>query len=143
MPIMTQKRIYRSDLQNNPNVLYVFGDNVERVGLGGQAAEMRGEPNAIGVATKWKPTMNMDAFFYDRGGVLPHMATEDDAKRIILSDMLPIRLALNTGRTVVLPEDGIGTGLSKLPLYAPRLDRLIKNTFAEMTENYDRYGKTL
>jgi hypothetical protein len=42
---------------------YVFGDNGRRIGFGGQAKEMRGEPNAIGVATEWVPTNRPNAFF--------------------------------------------------------------------------------
>jgi hypothetical protein len=42
MPILYQHRIYRMDLIANPNILYVFGDNTKRVGMGGQAGEMRG-----------------------------------------------------------------------------------------------------
>ena len=53
--IIYQKFIYRSDLKANPSVLYLFGDNLQRVGLGGQAKEMRGEPNAVGIATKKAP----------------------------------------------------------------------------------------
>lgn len=52
MIILRQTRIYRADLAMNPKVLYVFGDNLERKGFGGQAYEMRGEPNAFGIATK-------------------------------------------------------------------------------------------
>ena len=55
MPVIFQKFIYRADLQNNPDVLYVFGDNLVRKGRGGQAKEMRGHPNAVGVATKNTP----------------------------------------------------------------------------------------
>ncbi len=40
-------------------------DSVQRHGLAGQAKEMRGEPNAIGVATKWAPSTNPKAFFDD------------------------------------------------------------------------------
>ncbi|MEC7290450.1 MAG: hypothetical protein VXW22_10215, partial [Pseudomonadota bacterium] len=55
MIILRQHRIYRQDLRANPGTIYVFGDNTERVGLGGQAKEMRGEPNARGIATLWSP----------------------------------------------------------------------------------------
>jgi hypothetical protein len=47
--------IYRRDLRANPESLYLFGDNTKRVGIGGQAREMRGEPNAVGIATKNAP----------------------------------------------------------------------------------------
>jgi len=42
MPIKYQKWIERSDLQNNPEDVYIFGDNYARQGLGGQAKAMRG-----------------------------------------------------------------------------------------------------
>jgi len=56
--------IERSMLQADPEARFVFGDNAERWGLGGQAKEMRGEPNAIGVATLWSPGQ-----FYPAGEV--------------------------------------------------------------------------
>ena len=55
MKLFVQKWIARADLKQNQDRIYLFGDNVERVGHGGQAKEMRGEPNAIGIATKLKP----------------------------------------------------------------------------------------
>lgn len=113
MPLIYQSVIYRQDLRRNPQILYVFGDNTERRGLRGQAAEMRGEPNAVGIATKWRPTLQPDAFFYDNQmyQVLP----------IWTKDLTPIAAALEVGRIVVWPLDGIGSGLSKLPQNAPRL----------------------
>ncbi len=110
--IIYQSRIYRRDLRANPNVLYVFGDNLERVGFGGQAAEMRGEPNAVGVATKNAPGMNDDDFFSD-----------DEFQRnivIISTDFDRARAQHRRGDLVVVPADGIGTGLSEMPLRAPR-----------------------
>lgn len=113
MPLLYQHRIYRQDLKNNPDVMYVFGDNTLRVGLGGQAKEMRGEPNAIGVATKFKPTMEEDAFFSDEKFT--------EVQSIIAKDLLPIMTALKLGKIVIWPSDGIGSGLSEIPTRAPRL----------------------
>ena len=45
--------------------VFVFGDNMERCGFGGQAAAMRGEPNAVGVPTKWAPGSAPADFFCD------------------------------------------------------------------------------
>lgn len=42
MIVIKQKWIKREDLQNNPNIIYLFGDNVSRIGMGNQAGEMRG-----------------------------------------------------------------------------------------------------
>ena len=40
MLVIRQKMIYRQDLGENTDILYVFGDNLERYGYGGQAKEM-------------------------------------------------------------------------------------------------------
>ena len=110
--IIYQHRVYREDLQNNPDVLYVFGDNLLRIGMGGQAGQMRGEPNAVGVATKRGPTMQETNFFRD----------EDFEwnKRIIQQDTALIKYHLLRGGVVVVPSDGIGTGLSEMPIRCPK-----------------------
>jgi hypothetical protein len=113
MPLLYQHRIYRTDLTNNPKVLYVFGDNSKRVGMAGQAREMRGEPNAVGIATKWKPDMNPAAFFSDR--------LIEEQKRLFEGDIRPVMQALVAGRIVVWPSDGIGTGLSEVPERSPKM----------------------
>lgn len=107
MPLLFQKRIYRDDLRANPDVLYVFGDNEARVGMGGQAGEMRGEPNAVGVPTLAAPGQPW---------------REDDADRqckVIDKNLAPVIKALTQGKTVVFPLDGIGTGIAELERRAP------------------------
>lgn len=124
MPVVTQSRINRSDLRANPTHLFVFGDNEERIGLGGQAGACRGEPNAIGVATKRSPSMHPTAFWSD-----------DDFNRcaaIVDEDLVPVFKHLRAGGVVVLPEAGIGTGLSELPKRAPRLAAHIATRFEEL-----------
>ncbi|MEH2517526.1 hypothetical protein V1279_003099 [Bradyrhizobium sp. AZCC 1610] len=123
MPVIFQQWITRQDLRDNPRNIYVFGDNVQRIGLGGQAKEMRGEPNAIGVATKWAPSMHPRAFFDDTV----------TCRNIVRSDLRIVQQALDLGRTVVVPTDGVGTGLARLDLYAPNLDRFIKDWFKART----------
>ena len=112
MPVITQKFIFRSDLQNNPNILYLFGDNTQRVGLGGQAKEMRGEPNAVGIATKLTPSMDDNAFFHDD--------TFGDNMVVIVEDFIPAFKHVAMGGTVVVPEDGLGSGLSDMENRCPR-----------------------
>jgi hypothetical protein len=80
MPVLRQKWITRDDLRANPNVLYLFGDNERREGLGGQAKEMRGEPNAIGVRTKASPSKHETAFWDRQPGDLSG-PTGDDRRR--------------------------------------------------------------
>ena len=49
-------------LRENPNVVFVFGDNLIRKGKGG-AAKLRDEPNTYGFITKKYPN-NEDTSFY-------------------------------------------------------------------------------
>lgn len=127
MPLLYQKFIKREHLRANPQVLFVFGDNVLRKGMKGQAAEMRGEPNAIGVATKWEPNSEWNAYFHDGD-----YAT---IQRIIQQDLQRVHNALLEGKIVVWPADGIGTGLSQLPKKAPKAWALL--------EDYRLYFETL
>lgn len=129
MPIIFQKIIKRDDLLRNhdpehstSNVLYVFGDNVKRVGLGGQAAAMRHEPNAVGVATKYSPS--------EPFGEEPHQIAAQ--KRIIDEDMKPLFRHVRLGGIVVWPADGIGTGLAGLDRYAPSTLEHIQNKLAAL-----------
>lgn len=111
MTVLFQKRIYRDDLKDNPNTLYLFGDNLEGVGMGGQAREMRGELNAVGIPTKNKPTMEDDAFFTDDKAM--------DYFAIWAVKIEPVVLHLVKSGTVVIPKDGLGTGYSEMPERCP------------------------
>ena len=117
--ILYQHRIYRQDLQNNPDLMYLFGDNLDRTGLGGQAAEMRGEPNAIGVATKKFPSMRPDSFFTDE--------TYTENVKTFLDDLMPAIQHIMEGGILVIPSDGLGTGLSKLHESAPRSNKALED----------------
>jgi hypothetical protein len=118
MPVVYQKWITREDLQSNPDFLYLFGDNVARIGYGGQAREMRGEPNAVGVATKKSPGMNAADFFSDD--------ELEENRRIMATDLTRAITHVVAGGIVVIPEDGLGTGLSKLPEVAPETNDSLK-----------------
>jgi hypothetical protein len=122
MPVIFQKWIKREDARRNPEVLYVFGDNVRRVGRGGQAAELRGEVNAVGVATKYSPSSCF--------GNTPAQITAQ--AKIIDIDMKPLFEHLLKGGIVVWPSDGIGTGLAGLPTYAPESFEYIKGKLAAL-----------
>lgn len=107
-----QKFITRQDLKDNPDTLYVFGDNLERVGLGGQAAEMRGEPNAVGIPTKRSPGMEEEDFFDN---------SVECFREFLAASFFDIVLLANWDGDVVWPEDGIGTGLAELKTRSPRI----------------------
>jgi len=57
-----EQKITKQYLRNNPYHVFVFGDNLLRIGKGG-AASLRDEPNTYGFITKKKPN-NKDNSFY-------------------------------------------------------------------------------
>ena len=122
--MLVQDRITRADLRANPGSLYLFGDNHARVGMGGQAAQMRGEPNAVGVRTKWRPTTADDAYFRDEDleVVVP----------MILDDLRPAFVHAAAGGVVVVPAAGLGTGLAGLPRTAPRVHAFLEAQLAAL-----------
>lgn len=117
MQFYHQKWIERADLQNNPNTFFLFGDNVKRVGMGGQAKSMRGEANAIGIATKWTPSNNVGEFFSDED--------YSETTRIIAQDFRKVFTVRDNGFSIVIPADGLGTGLSELPQRAPKTNEFV------------------
>lgn len=107
------------DVKANPDKIFVFGDNVQRTGTGGQA-QIRNNPNAFGIATKLKPSNRVDAFMSDND--------LENNKKIIDSDIQKI---LDQNKPLVFPKDGFGTGLAKLKEKAPRTYEYLKQRLAE------------
>lgn len=105
--------ITRAQLQAAPETLFVFGDNMRERGFGGQAREMRGEPNAVGIPTKWEPSNSANAFFCNSD-----LAA---CKGLIDNRFLKLLRHLQAGGNVVWPDAGIGTGLADLKSRAPRI----------------------
>lgn len=120
-----QHRIYRADLKANPHVLYVFGDNEKRVGFGGQAAEMRGEPNAVGVATLCAPGVYWSDIYFNSNC------------DVIDKDMWILFRARAEGRTIVFPLDGIGTGLAYLEKSAPKTFAYLQDAIRRLENKVD------
>lgn len=109
--VIKQDEWYSKDMcKQNPKTLYVFGDNTAEVGCGGQA-QIRYEPNSIGIPTKRKPTMEDDAFFNDNPVQLLKIEQA-------ISNLLVV-LASGKYTKLVFPEDGLGTGLAELPTRSP------------------------
>ena len=114
--IVYKQFITRKDLRDNPEDLYVFGDNMARKGFAGQAGHMRGEPNAVGIPTKRRPSMAASAFFNNK----------DLHAFIIATRNTFIMLRDYTG-TIVWPAAGIGTGLAQLERRAPKIWEIIED----------------
>jgi len=105
------KYITRAMVKAEPNTLFVFGDNIARIGKGGQAKELRGEPNAVGIPTKFYPAKDESSYFSD--GCL------EEVQRPIALALTRLFMHAARGGDVVWPADGIGTGLAELPQRAP------------------------
>ena len=115
------KHYTRELIRSFPDTLFVFGDNIARKGYGGQAAEARDEPNAVGIPTKHFPSSYAAAFFSD-----------DDFNEVApIIDAEFLRLTQHHGK-VVWPADGIGTGLARLHETAPKIHRHIERRLLEL-----------
>ncbi len=131
MPVIFKEHITREDLKAAPTHLFVFGDNEGRYGMGGQAGACRGEPNAVGVATKKRPAMSESSMWSDRDFERCASIIDQDLERVFVH--------VKQGGTVVFPSAGIGTGLSQLPSRAPRLMEHIRTRVRELI----RLGKVV
>jgi hypothetical protein len=119
MPVEYRKWITRDMLRAERDKLFVFGDNMAEVGLGGQAASMRGEPNAVGIATKWTPDMLDSAFFTDADHNFWLKVSGERFDRLMAHHQ--------QGGVVVWPADDIGTGLARLPGSSPMIFQAIQS----------------
>jgi len=95
-------------VKNNPECLFIFGDNLLGVGKGGQAI-IRDEPNSYGIPTKKEPSLSNKAFFNDNE-FEQNVSFIDNA----------INSMPSSYKVIVFPEDGLGTGLADLPARAPK-----------------------
>ena len=114
----------RKDVENNPDKVFLFGDNFEDAQNGyvpsSTQAVIRGLPNAIGISTKNNRGTNegiMDRDDYQESSYLDNQDFEVFKKHVDNQ----IEKAINSGKTIVLPENGIGTGAAQLEKRAPKL----------------------
>lgn len=99
----------------------LFGDNELGQGNAGQAC-IRGMQQAHGIPTKKEPSMD-DASFYTDEEFGRNCTRISEA---ILS--LPWDKLRSGELTLVLPEDGLGTGLAQLHARAPRTKQFLDDT---------------
>lgn len=114
MPIAYVKMFTFELCRRFPDAFFVFGDNHQGWGKKGQAI-IRDEPNAIGFRTKVHPGYGALDYYTDQGERGSH------CRRAIEQDLGKLRVKLEAGKTVVLPLDGLGTGLARLDAKAPTL----------------------
>ncbi len=116
MKVEYQKFIRREDLRENRDKVYLFGDNTIHSGYGGQAGEMRDEPNSIGI-----PTLKEPGIFFTDNEFETNKQIIDEAFRQIPSD-----------KTVVIPSDGLGTGIARLNIAAPKTFKYLVEKIKEL-----------
>lgn len=126
MKIERPKWILRSYLKKNPEKLFLFGDNMLRRGYGGQAKEMRGEDNAVGIPTKWAPGTSPKDYFGDKDF--------DLIKNVI--DAAIMDIINRKPEVIVIPRMGIGTGLAKMDEKAPDIFRYLQEQLQRL-EHYE------
>lgn len=122
MKVEKEKFINRSMIKRNRHKLFLFGDNVAQKGFGGQAKEMRGELNSLGIPTKKWPGLFVEHFFKDS-------EFENNKKHI---DRAFSKINTSRFEIVVIPEDGIGTGLARLEENAPRTFKYLQDRLKEL-----------
>lgn len=118
MIVEYQDYITREDLRQNPDKVYLFGDNLNRVGLGGQAGEMRGEPNALGI-----PTLKGSKGYFKDEEIEQNKKWIRQAFSRIPRD-----------RIVVIPSAGLGTGIAQLDVKAPRTFAFLLKCIEDLEE---------
>jgi|SRR6185312_6574036 len=116
------------DCRRQPQILFVFGDNMLGFGRAGQAC-IRGEANAFGIPTKRAPGHAPVDYFSDKDA-----APETPARRRIDAEFTTLLAALRGGATVSFPRAGIGTGLAQLPQRAPAVAALIAEWVERLRE---------
>ena len=99
--------------RTNFKTLFVFGDNLMRVGMAGQAI-IREQENAIGIATKKLPSNTSESFFLD--------SEYEDNCKLIDEDIQKVKdYAEEKGLvSVCFPFQGLGTGLSAMQTRCPK-----------------------
>lgn len=108
--ISFEKRFNMKLCNENPNSIYVFGDNLLKKGKGGQAV-IRDCENAFGIPTKRLPSMNSESFFSDK----------DEELEAVKSSLRDLYKLLLSGKHIVFPIDGLGTGLADMQNKSPKV----------------------
>ena len=109
-------------LDENPNAVFIFGDNLRRVGYGGAAA-LRDHPQTYGFVTKKNPDNRDDSFFRPESYAIDFLAY-----------MIELQLFIekNTDKTFYISQ--LGGGLANR--YKIR-EKVIKPGLEKYFSHYD------
>lgn len=117
------------DTKKYSDFIFIFGDNNIRTGCKGQAI-IRYEPNAYGIPTKKYPNNSLISFYNDN-------EYNDNVKRIdtaINNVIAALSNKKNNYIGIILPENGLGTGLADLPNKAPKTYNYLENAIKRLTK---------
>ena len=118
----------RKDVEKDKDKVYLFGDNTDdrtrtkHIPKKTQAV-IRGLANAIGIDTKKDRKTNKSSYLSDK---------DFDWFKNHVDEQ--IQKAKDTGKTIVLPEDGLGTGAAQLETKAPKLFAYLNEKLAELEQ---------
>lgn len=116
----------REEVETQKDKVFLFGDNTDdRVNTHyiptKTQAVIRGLDNAIGIDTKKDRKTNKSSYF-----------TDADFNQFKIQVDQAIAQAIATGKTIVIPSDGIGTGKAELPTRAPKLYAYLQTKLSEL-----------
>ena len=107
------------DTKKYQDYIFIFGDNDEGSGMGGQAC-IRYESNALGIPTKKKSSSAKNAYYNDEEFFLNVNNINKNIKKILN------KCKTSRFKGIFLPKDGLGTGLAKLDEKAPLTYKYLK-----------------
>lgn len=127
-----------SDCNENPKSLFLYGDNDQKKGRGGQAI-IRDCVNTFGIPTKKFPSNKLNAFYSDD-------EYDENCKKITQA-IIDMITKSEKYEEIIFPSDGFGTGLAKLSTKAPNtfvfLQDMINKCFGIDYQDISKNGITL
>jgi len=121
------------DVKSHSDYIFIFGDNDIKAGKGGQAI-IRGEKNAMGIPTKKFPGYNKSAYYTDDELQMNKNKIDNAVNNIV--HKLKNKNMLYKG--IVLPEDGLGTGLADLQNKAPKTFEYLNKKVIDLVKLCDQ-----
>jgi hypothetical protein len=134
--ILLMTRFDADDAKSSPRFMFVFGDNDQQRGKKGQAI-IRDCFNSCGIPTKKAPSNSVGSFYTD---------DEFEANRLKIMRAMRIlvtKFILSDYDTMVIPTDGLGTGLEALPTHAPKTYKMLCLAFEALVRQVRLSSKML
>lgn len=115
-------------VQMNKDKLFVFSDNLMKIGRKGQSV-IRNSENSVGLSTKKSSSKRSSAYYDDNDF--------EKNKDSIIFDILNIKYkALNENRILIFSSNGYGNGLAEMNIRAPKTFNFL-NEMLNYNFNYD------